>query len=236
MTVPFLTCLCPTYRRPKCLANALACYLAQDYPAERRELLIIDDAGQYDSQTGPGWRLISTLPRFFSLPAKFNFAAAAADPRTEAFIVWEDDDVFLPWHLTAHARALAVVDFSRPGRMLSTCGQNRQGTYVEPFCSHGGWGFRRSLFERIGGYPLSRELAFDQQMGQALAEAGTVGDPCYLAAPSYVFRWGNPYYHGQAFGDFFYDECGRRGDPIWIGTLTPTMDDETERIFREHRA
>ena len=65
-------CLCPTYGRPRVVANAVACYLAQDYPEASRKLLILDDAGQIESQDHAGWQVISTPERFPSLPAKYN--------------------------------------------------------------------------------------------------------------------------------------------------------------------
>lgn len=50
--LPFISCVCPTYKRPHMLRNSLACFLAQDYPKDRCELIILDDAGQYRSQSG----------------------------------------------------------------------------------------------------------------------------------------------------------------------------------------
>ena len=67
-----VSCLCPTYRRPKLLKNSIACFEAQDYPADRRELIILDDAGELQNQTGAGWQIISIQRRFRSLPEKFN--------------------------------------------------------------------------------------------------------------------------------------------------------------------
>ena len=55
-------CLCPTYLRPHLVANALACFEAQDYSAELRRLLICDDAGQFASESGPTWDVVS-VPR-----------------------------------------------------------------------------------------------------------------------------------------------------------------------------
>ena len=71
MTLPMLSCLCPTFRRPRLLENAIACFLAQDYPANRRELIILDDAGQFPASHGPNWRLISLPSRFRSLAVKY---------------------------------------------------------------------------------------------------------------------------------------------------------------------
>ena len=37
MTRPIIACICPTYKRPVHLANAVACYMAQDYPQAAAE-------------------------------------------------------------------------------------------------------------------------------------------------------------------------------------------------------
>ena len=104
MVQPFVSCLCPTYHRPKLLANAVACFLAQDYPAERRELIIVDDAQEFAPQIGQGWQLVSLSRRFQSLPEKYNALAGLAEG--EVFVVWEDDDIYLPHHISAHVNAL----------------------------------------------------------------------------------------------------------------------------------
>ena len=70
--LPMVSCLCPTYRRPKLLENSIACFLAQDYPADRRELIVLDDAGELQNQTGDGWQVSSIQRRFRSLPEKFD--------------------------------------------------------------------------------------------------------------------------------------------------------------------
>lgn len=241
----FLTCLCPTFRRPRCLANVVACFLAQDYPAELRELVILDDAGQYETQQGDRWRLISTPTRFPGLPQKYNSLASLAAPETEAFVVWEDDDVYLPGHLTRHAEYLARHEWCHPSRVYSNYQTPGTAIHEEGGLGrfHGGWSYRRELFERVGGYIVTPELSFDQQMGRRLSGRmrwwdrfdgdPDPGDPTEdpQRNPTYVFRWGNPYYHGQAFGDTYYATCGVRGDATRIGALLPAMDSETARIY-----
>ena len=44
MTNPFVSVLCPTYERQRLLPVLIQQYIDQDYPAERRELLILDDS------------------------------------------------------------------------------------------------------------------------------------------------------------------------------------------------
>ena len=234
---PYLVALCPTFRRPLCLANALACWLAQDYPAERRELLILDDAGQWPAQHGHRWRLHSLLPRYDSLPAKYNALATLA-PHADAYVLWEDDDVYLPWHLSAHAAALADADFSRPSEVWSNYGTEGRAIHREAALGrfHGSWAFRRTAFEAVGRYRETRELNFDQHLGGRLEALDNSGDPNTFRGPSYVYRWGNPYYNGQAWGDDYHDVVETLGDARPQTVLAPTMDAETERIYRERRA
>jgi hypothetical protein len=50
--LPFVSCLCPTYRRPQMMANTIPCFITQDDPADRRELIILDDAGELKNEVG----------------------------------------------------------------------------------------------------------------------------------------------------------------------------------------
>ncbi len=99
-----LLVLCPTYGRPRLLANAVACFEAQTYPDRR--MVILDDAGQIAPQTGLGWELFSTPERFASLPLKYDWLLHQARGDWDAAVVWDDDDIYLPWHLSAVADAL----------------------------------------------------------------------------------------------------------------------------------
>jgi glycosyltransferase involved in cell wall biosynthesis len=90
-----LTAFCCTFLRPSLLGQLIECFLRQDYPAELRELVILDDAGQYDHQEGNGWRLVSIPRRFHSLGEKRNACVALASSESEGFLV-ADDDIYLP--------------------------------------------------------------------------------------------------------------------------------------------
>ncbi|MBL8808538.1 MAG: glycosyltransferase family 2 protein [Planctomycetaceae bacterium] len=193
---PFVSCLCPTYRRPKLLENSIACFLAQDYPADRRELIVLDDAGELLNQTGEGWQIISIPRRFRSLPEKFNALAGLA--RGEILIVWEDDDIYLPHHISSHVAAMNGHLWSKPSKVLSDyTGQIEEEDATGRF--HASLAFTRLAFEVAGGWPLTMRGDFDQQLIARFTGLGPAGDPCALASSSYVFRWGSTgAYHGQA--------------------------------------
>lgn len=243
--LPFVTCLCPTFHRPKLLANALACYLAQDYPADRRELIILDDGQDFaPDQRGDNWQIYAVPTRFPSLPDKFNAAAKLRNRESTALIVWEDDDIYLPHHISSHVAAMQQMEFplsafSKPSTVLSTYPghvvlENAAGRF------HASIAFRLDLFDHVGGWPLTKRADFDQQFMSLLAKnvRHLVADPCTIAPPSYCFRYGSTQaYHGQHFmqspdDEGWYDRVPRRpgnGDLI----LFPQFDDETRMVYAQ---
>ena len=193
-----IAALCPTYRRPKLLGEMRECWENQDYPAELRRLFILDDGGTFEPQNGPTWELHTAAMRYPSLPAKYNALVAIANCwEPDAYVVMEDDDLYLPRYASSHAAVLATAEYSKPTVVLS----DYPGHIVEERAEgrfHGSVGFRRSLCERIGGWPETPRADFDQQMLARLRDdAVVIGDPCRLAPPQYVFRWHTGHWHGQ---------------------------------------
>ena len=194
--LPFVSCLCPTYRRPQLLENSIACFLAQDYPVDRREMIILDDAGELQNQTEDGWQIISIARRFRSLPEKFNALAGLA--RGEILVVWEDDDIYLPHHISSHVAAMNGRLWSKPSKVLSDyTGKVEEEDATGRF--HGSLALTRQAFEKVRGWPLTLRGDFDQQLIARFNGLGIAADPCMIANPSYVFLWGSTgAYHGQA--------------------------------------
>lgn len=240
-----MTCLTPTYRRPKLLANAIACFERQTYPAHLRELLILDDAGQYTRQQGNRWAILTEAKRHRSLPDKFNRLLYYAkncgptDNRDRVFVIYEDDDTYLPWALEAHAAVIqAGADYSHPSTVWSTYGgdlhtEDATGRF------HASLAIRSELLQKIGGWPDTPRADFDQQLLAKLKENGTRGDPCASFGPSYVFRWQSTgQYHGQAYmrspdDTDWYDKAGASADDAApVDVLTPELDAETREIYR----
>ena len=206
-----LAALCCTFRRPHTLGQLIESYLRQDYPPELRELIILDDAGQYENQSGDGWQLISISRRFRSLGEKRNACAALASTDAEGFLVADDDDIYLPHWFQATADALAQADWSRPGLVLLEHGDglkehDTNGLY------HGGWAFRRDAFYCVRGYGPHNN-GEDQELAGRLHEAGvTVRDPCEHHEPFYIYRYDNCSYHLSYMDDAGYRELGQHAD------------------------
>ena len=202
-----LAALCCTFRRPHTLGQLIESYLRQDYPAELRELVILDDAGQYDNQSGDGWRLVSIPTRFRSLGEKRNACAALASLDVDGFLVADDDDIYLPHWFRATADALTHAEWSRPGLVLLEDGDGLREIESEGLY-HGGWAFRKDAFYRVRGYGPHNN-GEDQELAGRLHEAGvTVHDPCEHHEPFYIYRYDNSSYHLSYMDDAGYRSLG----------------------------
>lgn len=244
MDLPFIVALCPTFNHPELLANSVALWEMQDYPADRRQLLILDDGNAFYSQSGRDWTLFGQSWRAASLPEKYNHLASHAvyHPGSDALLVWEDDDLYLPGYVSAHARVLADRELSKPEWIFS----DYPGHLVQEQTAgrfHSTLGFRRELLDRVGGWPKTKRADFDQQMIRALeANAASRGDPflneggkCYPL--EFVYRWHTGAHHGQSFmrgGDdeTWYQRAGETR-PAYVGKLSPRLDDRTRELLAE---
>ena len=233
--LPTVTWITPTYCRPQTLPNLIACFLAQQYPTDKLRLLILDDVGQYPTQpAGDRWEIISFRKRFASLPAKFNALAGLCE--SDIIVVAEDDDSFLPHHTAQHAAVLESADFSKPKQVLSDY-QCRIGEYrIEDAAGrfHGSIAFRRTHWERMGGWPLSHQANFDQQMLSHFASQGEAAEFTQEGPPQYCFRWHTGHFHGQSLatgpGDTeWYSRFQRTAEPV--ESITPAFDAYTERLY-----
>jgi hypothetical protein len=177
-----------TYGRPTLVENAIACFMAQDYPAELRRLLIFDDAGQITPQDGEVWSLRTTSVRMPTLAMKYVILDAIDAGWADAFVIWDDDDIYLPWHLTAHAMVLQHSQWSHPNMVWSLDG----GGGPKLACARGRyWAsavVRRDLHNRIGGFIPSARADFDYAHLSAWRKYG--GEPGRPEPPSYVYGLG----------------------------------------------
>lgn len=167
-----IAAICVTYLRPALLAEAIRCFELQSHPD--REMVILDDAGQYANQHGDRWSLVSVSERFQSIGEKRNVAMRMASPDVEGFAVWDDDDLYLPWHLAAVSNALEkgpwarptlVWDVWRPGEFVLTRTDASRNRHDVAY--HGAWSFRKDFWRRMRGYPTHEMGDLDTRVGHA---------------------------------------------------------------------
>jgi len=217
--------ICCTYLRPAELANAVECFLKQDYPSELREMVILDDAGQYSPDVFRGLvgvRLVVSPVRFRTLGEKRNASAALVSSDVDAYCVWDDDDVYLPWHISAAVGALKNADYTIPkGLFVEKSGklEFKENQYL----FHGSWSFRREAFEKVDGYPFIQSGQDQGLLRRFKAKSLVRNDPlCVDRRPSYVYRWYTTpcNWHLSALGKGGYERLGERRSQF-IECLSP---------------
>lgn len=215
--------ICATYKRPHLLAEAIECFLRQDYPASLRELIVLDDAGQYENQEGDGWRIVSVPVRFHTLGEKRNASAALVSADVDAYCVWDDDDIYLPWHMSAAAAALAAADYTIPTVIYSDK-RSRLERKSNQYLFHGAWTFRREAFDRVCGYPFIQSGQDQGLLRRFKSQKLRRADPIeFDPRPSYVYRWYTAHSnHISAMGKDGYERLGHvssdrtsRVEPCW---------------------
>ena len=148
---------CCTHNRPEWLGELIHSWLIQTYSMEKRELVILDDAGQYGDLRGDGWQIVSFPRRFASLGEKRNACVSLTRPESKIIVVADDDDIYLPHWLECHARnfergaewSFASSIFWSEGNLIV-----RKWQYTdEGWIIHPAHAFTKKLFWSVGGYP-----------------------------------------------------------------------------------
>lgn len=183
-----IAAVCVTWNRPELLGRLVGCFEAQDYPD--RELLILDDAGQYGDRRGDRWRLISIPHRWKTLGQKRNAAIGLTSSDVDAYAVWDDDDCYFPFALSACVRALGhvacpwmqsrVICEQENGRLRQYRTADRRGCWP---AYHSGWAYRRDVFEVLKGYPHDESNGEDWLFQKEMKAAH--GDSADCICPEY---------------------------------------------------
>tara|TARA_R110000824_G_scaffold89877_1_gene219962 strand:- start:7966 stop:8643 length:678 start_codon:yes stop_codon:yes gene_type:complete len=206
----------------------------QDYPRGDRHLIILDDGGSFDAQNGPGWSLFSEPERFPTVGAKFAaIADLAIAAGADALALFEDDDLYFPWHLSAAADVLKSADVSAPSKVLADDGpvvheSNAKGRH------HGAWAFRSEIYRASGGYSEEANAGFDIRLLRTMKEAGAVvADPVSVAPMSYLYRWASAgYVNGSASGANIYAAMEQTHERSRVpGRIAPALDTGAAAYF-----
>jgi hypothetical protein len=151
--LPFVSLITPTYNRRRFIPQAIRCYLAQDYPRERMEWVVVDDGEDevrdlFEGVPGVVYvRLETRLP----LGKKRNHCHTLA--RGEIFVYMDDDDYYPPQRVSHAVASLlaAPKDTLVAGTseiyvwFLQTDEVYQFGPYHKRHCTAGTFAFRREL-------------------------------------------------------------------------------------------
>lgn len=204
--------VCSTYKRPELLNEAVESFLRQTHPD--KEMVILDDAGQYAPEAAdhlPGVKLITTRHRFWTLGEKRNASVALASPETSVFCVWDDDDIYLPWHMESAAKTIegSTECYTIPS-IIYIDKRNHLERKITGHLFHPAWAFTRNAFTAVDGYP-AMQSGQDQGLRRRWVQRHvTRFDPIKKdSRPSFIYRWGTTgTKHLSAMGEGGYERLG----------------------------
>lgn len=243
--LPFISCKTTTYGRVKTLEESIHSFLIQDYPADKCELIIVNDYPKqklfFDHPQVKIYNLDETIP---ILGAKENYAVERC--RGDIIAVWDDDDLALKNHLqniATHWREdtniihwNTAVLFNEPHSITITSVGNSGIVYS------------KEAWEKIGRCPLEN-AGGDMTMVFKFYELGgrlNVEMPKEQAA--WFYCWGGRSYHCSGQGTDTDDrpnciirhsehiERERENGNVPTGDiyLKPHWNKDYARMFEEH--
>ena len=220
-----LTALCCTYNRPNVIHHAIQSFLRQDYPENLRELIVLDDYGSYAPQEHENWCVVVSRRRFLTLGEKMNAVAGLASRDSDGYVVWEDDDIYLPWTFRAHAESLQRGDWSVPSEVILEHSGPRFSLHKTNGMFHSAWAYRRDAFAKVSGYPFALTTGDMGLMDRFRRANVKIIDPLAFGfRPYLIYRWFTTgYKNASAFGDrgYLLAECKPKPsaltqiDPKW---------------------
>jgi glycosyltransferase involved in cell wall biosynthesis len=196
-SLPFISCKCITYGRVSMLEESVESFLKQDYPADKCELIIVND---YPLQTlvfnHPQVKIVNLVKTFETIGEKENYATELC--QGEIICQWDDDDVALPNHLQNVAKYMTDnvnILHWEIGVLCHSTGIENIG-----WIGNSGIVFRKTAWKAIGGHPLEN-AGYDMTFIETLHKHGgrIFAKPSKEEA-SWFYMWGGRGYHMSGEG------------------------------------
>lgn len=199
MELPFISCKMITYGRVEFLEESLQSFLLQDYPADKAELVIVNDYPlqklEFDH---PQVRIYNLDETFLTIGEKENYATNLC--KGEIICQWDDDDLAMPWHLKNVAKYFVpgsdLLHWHRA--IFMNC------PVIESISGVGNSGivFSKRIWKEIGGHPIENagyDMSFVVKIKTVAPQNVVFAEPPVEEA-SWVYVWGGRGYHMSGMG------------------------------------
>jgi glycosyltransferase involved in cell wall biosynthesis len=147
------SCLCLTYGRTDLLEEAVESFKRQRWDGPKELIIVNDHPGQELVYTDVANEvvIVNLKRRLRTLGEKRNFAVALA--KFEYLLIWDDDDIHLPWRIEETMKALSGWNFFKcPQVWVTFAGKLVERPQQDAHLFHCAGAYSRHLFVQLGGY------------------------------------------------------------------------------------
>lgn len=220
-----IDCLMGTHGRYSLVSEALACFLQQSALSEAT-LLVYNQHPVPVRFDHPRVRVVNEASPARSLRHIRHRMHELSDPAAEFIHWWDDDDLYLPWHLKDCFEHIGENVAWKPASSWMSEGNVYFSRQVNTF--EGSWVFRADYLKAA---PLHTHPTYtDHPVIQQTQEAGLLGTTELGGRTSYIYRWAIGTEHVSGYGASFSEEAQQTNIESWRrrsndvrreGTLVP---------------
>jgi hypothetical protein len=207
-----IDCLMGTYGRYQLACEALACFLQQS-KVSQATLLIYNQHPIPLSFDHPRVRIVNESRPSQSLRHIKYRMYQLADPSAELIHWWDDDDLYLPWHLEDCLNHIGTNPAWKPASSwvsMRNIEFSRQANTFE-----GSWVFRADYLKAA---PLDTHPDYiDHPAYQQTAEAGLLATTELGGRASYIYRWDIGTQHLSGYGGSCCERTQQMNIDMWRG-------------------
>ena len=156
MSLPFVSCICPTFNRISQLEEALECFLRQDYKGEKEFIILNDCPNQKLRFYHPEVKVVNYSTQYSSLSKKHRDMVKMT--HGSYITVWDDDDIKLPHALSFCVKMMSQndLDLFYPDKVLISY-ENKVYRQLNRSSFHLNGMWTRRLYARTTGYHVNTE-------------------------------------------------------------------------------
>lgn len=189
---PWVTCIQTSYGRPHLSEEAVECFARQTY--QNKKLVIVNT---HRSRVGfePGYAEVRNISVVNCRPFPYLsdvYRFAMDQVTTPLFCLWDDDDLFLPWHIDDRVKLWLEVKDHHPRKPVRVGNSKSIFANGPRFLKQDSNMFvAQYLYEASSLRPPAGEPVWDLEWERLWETRGTetvrLGPS---SRPSYVYRWG----------------------------------------------
>jgi hypothetical protein len=205
-----IDCLMGTYGRHSLVCESLACFLQQSL-ISNATLLIYNQHPVPLSFEHPRVRIVNEQLAAGPLRYIRQRMLALADPSAELIHFWEDDDLYLPWHLEDCMKRIGDNAAWKPAKCWMSMRNTQFSCETNMF--EGSWVFRA---EHLKAAPFDTHPDYiDHPAHLQTLEAGRLASTDLGGRTSYIYRWANGSEHLSGYGGQVSEQVQRDNALQW---------------------